>query len=149
MKPSTSLRDVGQVGAGLTVRRDSRRRSLLNFFEGKSRPTAHGSMEGARHEKRNSERAETTNKRATAGNGVMNRGVPNGKRMKACCPQRPLLKAVLPLAWCLAVALSLLSSGCATGSRTPAYVTHPPPPSEEVRARSIPGLKVGASSGFG
>ena len=40
----------------------------------------------------------------------------------------------MPLGWCLAVALSLLGSGCATGSRTPAYVTHPPPPSEEVRA---------------
>lgn len=40
----------------------------------------------------------------------------------------------MPLASCLAVGLSLLGSGCATGSRMPAYVTHPPPPSEEVRA---------------
>ena len=54
--------------------------------------------------------------------------------MKACRSQRPLSRAVIPLGWCLAVALSLLGSGCATGSRMPAYVTHPPPPSEEVRA---------------
>ena len=65
---------------------------------------------------------------------VENRGGHNGKRMKACRSQRQPWRAVMPLGWCLAVALSLLGSGCATGSRMPAYVTHPPPPSEEVRA---------------
>jgi hypothetical protein len=54
--------------------------------------------------------------------------------MKARSSQRQLLRAVMPLAGCLAAALSLLGSGCATGPGAPAYVTHPPPPSEEVRA---------------
>jgi len=55
--------------------------------------------------------------------------------MKARSSQRPLLGAVIPLGGGLAVALSLLGSGCATGPETPAYVTHPLPPPEEVRVQ--------------
>lgn len=47
---------------------------------------------------------------------------------------------------CLAVALTLLVGGCATVSSPPACVTHPSPPSEEVRAAFGPIIIVGAEA---